>query len=200
MEINSHPWRLDLDWRWHQLALKLGCRLSIDPDAHSTEEIDLLRWGIAMARKGGVPRERVLSCIDLKEFIAHLAAPQAGEQTHPGRSSSVERGRRMSEADLKFGPLDGRCVHLCIDMQRVFAEPTAWQAPWLPAILPLVQEITARHRGGPSSPASLPPRPPGGTRTWKRYYERWAEMTIEKLGQEMLDLVPELRLFAFRRR
>ena len=33
VEINAHPWRLDLDWRWHQVALDFGCMMSINPDA-----------------------------------------------------------------------------------------------------------------------------------------------------------------------
>ncbi|MBV8913175.1 MAG: hypothetical protein JOZ05_09080 [Acetobacteraceae bacterium] len=65
VEINANPWRLDLDWRWHRRALELGCTMSINPDAHSTEEIDLVRWGVAMARKGAVPKSRVLNCLDL---------------------------------------------------------------------------------------------------------------------------------------
>src|SRR4051812_3211934 len=30
VEINSNPWRLDLDWRWYQRAIELGCMFSID--------------------------------------------------------------------------------------------------------------------------------------------------------------------------
>jgi histidinol phosphatase-like PHP family hydrolase len=51
VEINANPWRLDLDWRWHEMALKLGCLMSINPDAHSTRELDLTHWGVEMARK-----------------------------------------------------------------------------------------------------------------------------------------------------
>src|SRR5581483_3972133 len=40
VEINAHPWRLDLDWRWHQTALDFGCMMSINPDAHSIRELD----------------------------------------------------------------------------------------------------------------------------------------------------------------
>lgn len=57
VEINANPWRLDLDWRWHRQALKFGCMMSINPDAHSTSEIDLTHWGVEMARKGGVPKD-----------------------------------------------------------------------------------------------------------------------------------------------
>jgi DNA polymerase (family 10) len=72
VEINAHPWRLDIDWRWCERALKLGCLFSINPDAHSTEEIDNVRWGVLMARKGAVPRERVLNALSLAEFGAFL--------------------------------------------------------------------------------------------------------------------------------
>ena len=72
VEINANPWRLDLDWRWHQRALELGCMMSINPDAHSTAEIDLTHWGVTMARKGGVPADRVLNCLPLSDLVAHL--------------------------------------------------------------------------------------------------------------------------------
>jgi DNA polymerase (family X) len=69
IEINANPWRLDLDWHWHARALELGCMMSINPDAHSTAELDLTHWGVEMARKGGVPKERVLNCLE-REAIA----------------------------------------------------------------------------------------------------------------------------------
>jgi len=74
VEINANPWRLDLDWRWHRKALELGCMMSINPDAHSTDEIDLTHWGVEMARKGSVPKSRVLNCLSVDKFAAWLAA------------------------------------------------------------------------------------------------------------------------------
>jgi DNA polymerase (family 10) len=78
VEVNANPWRLDLDWRWHQKALELGCLMSINPDAHSIAEIDLTKWGVAMARKGGVPKERVLNCLPLESFHAHVEKRRKG--------------------------------------------------------------------------------------------------------------------------
>ncbi|GEP59888.1 DNA polymerase/3'-5' exonuclease PolX [Reyranella soli] len=72
IEINAHPWRLDMDWRWCERALALGCLFSINPDAHSTEEIDNIQWGVLTARKGAVPKERVLNAQSLSEFREHL--------------------------------------------------------------------------------------------------------------------------------
>jgi DNA polymerase (family 10) len=72
VEINAHPWRLDLDWRWHQAALDLGCMMSINPDAHSIRELDHMHWGVEMARKGGVPAERILNAMSLAQLQQHL--------------------------------------------------------------------------------------------------------------------------------
>ncbi|MDA9420947.1 DNA polymerase/3'-5' exonuclease PolX [Bradyrhizobium sp. CCBAU 53380] len=72
VEINAHPWRLDLDWRWHQTALEFGCMLSINPDAHSIPELDHMHWGVLMARKGGVPAHRVLNAMKLPEITRYF--------------------------------------------------------------------------------------------------------------------------------
>ena len=72
VEINAHPWRLDLDWRWHQAALEFGCMMSINPDAHSIRELDHMHWGVKMARKGGVPADRVLNAMTLSEITKYL--------------------------------------------------------------------------------------------------------------------------------
>jgi DNA polymerase (family 10) len=77
VEINANPWRLDLDWRWHELALKLGCLLSINPDAHSTRELDLIHWGVEIARKGGVPKDRVLNCLSGDGLASYLQKRRA---------------------------------------------------------------------------------------------------------------------------
>jgi len=74
VEINANPHRLDLDWRFHQRALELGCMLSINPDAHAIREIDLMKWGVLQARKGGLESKDVLNCLDLPAIAAFFAA------------------------------------------------------------------------------------------------------------------------------
>jgi DNA polymerase (family 10) len=72
VEINCNPHRLELDWRWHRRAIELGCSLCINPDAHSVRELDLVQWGIAIARKGGVERQSVLNAKSPAQLIKHL--------------------------------------------------------------------------------------------------------------------------------
>ncbi len=65
VEVNGNPWRLDLDWPWPRRGIELGCKFSINPDAHSTGEIaSSTRWGLAIARKSGMPANRVINTLD----------------------------------------------------------------------------------------------------------------------------------------
>lgn len=68
IEINAHPRRLDLDWRWIDYALEKGVLLSINPDAHSTEGFDDIYYGVMTAQKGGLTKENNLSSFPLTRF------------------------------------------------------------------------------------------------------------------------------------
>ena len=73
IEINAHPRRLDLDWSWLSYALEQGAMVSIDPDAHSMDGIDLVKYGVLASQKGGLTKERNLSSMNLMEFETFLA-------------------------------------------------------------------------------------------------------------------------------
>lgn len=60
VEINANPWRLDLDWRAALRARPKGLLTSINPDAHSTQGIDDIRFGLKTARKAAFPAKSVL--------------------------------------------------------------------------------------------------------------------------------------------
>lgn len=61
IEINANPWRLDLDWRYGNKARECGMLTSINPDAHSTDGIDHIKYGVRIARKGKYEKARVLN-------------------------------------------------------------------------------------------------------------------------------------------
>ncbi len=61
VEINAHPFRLDLDWRWVRRAVALGVPISIGPDAHEPAGLADVRWGLAIARKGWATAKDVLN-------------------------------------------------------------------------------------------------------------------------------------------
>jgi DNA polymerase (family X) len=77
IELNAHPRRLDMDWRWIDIALEKGALISIDPDAHSVEGYADCRYGVLAAQKGGLTANKNLSSFSLKEFEDHLAKRKA---------------------------------------------------------------------------------------------------------------------------
>lgn len=99
----------------------------------------------------------------------------------------------MSKEGLRHGALNGGCVHLCVDMQRLFAEETDWHTPWMERVLPVVQRIAEAKPDRTLFTRFIPANHPGeGEGTWRRYYEHWRSMTVEALGPEMLELAPPL--------
>ncbi|MGO4877522.1 helix-hairpin-helix domain-containing protein [Pedobacter psychrotolerans] len=72
IEINANPLRLDLDWRWHRYALEKGVLLSVNPDAHRTDGFHDTRYGILVARKGGLSADKCLNAFSLEEITAYF--------------------------------------------------------------------------------------------------------------------------------
>lgn len=68
IEINAHPRRLDMDWRWINYAMERGVLLSINPDAHFIEGFDDVKYGVLAAQKGGLTKENNLSSFSLAAF------------------------------------------------------------------------------------------------------------------------------------
>lgn len=68
MEINAHPYRLDLDWRWISAAVEKGLRLSINPDAHSIEGYRDMYYGVCVARKGMLTAANTFNALRLEEI------------------------------------------------------------------------------------------------------------------------------------
>src|SRR5437588_1922297 len=61
IEINAHPSRLDLDWRYVRRARDKGIKIPIDPDAYVISGLDDMRFGIGIARKGWLQASDVLN-------------------------------------------------------------------------------------------------------------------------------------------
>jgi DNA polymerase (family 10) len=69
VEINASPYRLDLDATWARCALDRGLRLVVNPDAHSVDGLDDVRWGVTVARRAGATAIDVINCGDLETFL-----------------------------------------------------------------------------------------------------------------------------------
>ncbi len=76
IELNAHPRRLDMDWKWIDVAIEKGVLISIDPDAHTIEEYDNIKYGVLAGQKGGLTKENNVSSFTLQEFEKFLLIQQ----------------------------------------------------------------------------------------------------------------------------
>jgi DNA polymerase (family 10) len=76
IEVNANPRRLDMTWEWVSYAMERGVLLSVNPDAHDVAEFDHCRYGVLVAQKGGLVKERNLSSFSLGEFERFVKTQQ----------------------------------------------------------------------------------------------------------------------------
>lgn len=72
LEINAHPERLDLTDIYVRRALQAGCRLSINTDAHEPDAFDMMKFGIAVARRGWAEKTGFINCLKTADLVDWL--------------------------------------------------------------------------------------------------------------------------------
>ncbi len=72
IEINAHPWRLDLDWRYVKYAIDKGVKISINPDAHEKNGYHDMYYGVCVGRKAGLTAKDTFNALSQKEVAAHF--------------------------------------------------------------------------------------------------------------------------------
>jgi DNA polymerase (family 10) len=77
LEINANPRRLDLDGTHARRAIEMGIKLTISTDAHSPEELALLHYGVATARRGWVTADSVANTWPLEDILAWVRGRSA---------------------------------------------------------------------------------------------------------------------------
>jgi nicotinamidase-related amidase len=99
-------------------------------------------------------------------------------------------------SSLRDEPLGPRAVHLCVDMQRLFEPGSDWGLDWMPNVVPRIAALCERKPDATVFTRFIPARRAGeGHGIWQRYYRKWASMTLEAIGPEMVELTPELARF-----
>ena len=73
IEVNANPHRLDLDWRFCQYAKSQGVKVSINPDAHATEGLGDVPFGVNIARKGSLGPRDVVNTLGPDQILPALS-------------------------------------------------------------------------------------------------------------------------------
>ena len=72
IEMNAHPWRLDMDWRHWKKAAAKGLLTSVNPDAHSVSGFRYVSAGINSCRKGWLTAESVFNTWSIDKVKDYL--------------------------------------------------------------------------------------------------------------------------------
>jgi DNA polymerase (family 10) len=72
IELNAHPYRLDIDWTWLPYAQRKGVLISINPDAHEKQGYHDMYFGALAAKKGGLLTTNTLNAMPLEVFEQFL--------------------------------------------------------------------------------------------------------------------------------
>jgi DNA polymerase (family 10) len=69
IELNANPARLDVSWKHINKIIEAGVFISINPDAHSIDDLENMRWGVLAAQKGGCPKDNILNTFNKDKLI-----------------------------------------------------------------------------------------------------------------------------------
>lgn len=72
IELNAHPYRLDIDWRWIPYCMEKGVKISINPDAHEKHGYHDMYYGVCVARKGMLTKEMCFNTLGREEMTQYF--------------------------------------------------------------------------------------------------------------------------------
>ena len=72
LEINSSPFRLDLNGFYIRRAKSAGVKMIINTDSHQKEQLNLMEYGIGQARRGWAERNDVINTLSVEELLKYF--------------------------------------------------------------------------------------------------------------------------------
>lgn len=78
IELNAHPYRLDIDWRWIPYCLEKGVMVSINPDAHEKQGYHDMYYGACVASKGMLTKDMCFNALNKEQMQAYFEKRKAG--------------------------------------------------------------------------------------------------------------------------
>jgi DNA polymerase (family 10) len=76
VELNAHPSRLDLHDRHLRRAKELGVKVAVSTDAHSAQDLDLMKYGVDQACRGWLEAGDILNAMPLDDFQSWMNRKQ----------------------------------------------------------------------------------------------------------------------------
>ncbi len=73
LEINAYPTRLDLISNLVRKAREYKLKFTIDTDSHAVDQMNLMQYGVDVARKGWLTRNDIINCLDYQDVIKWMS-------------------------------------------------------------------------------------------------------------------------------
>ena len=131
IELNANPYRLDLDWRWVHRATDAGVLISINPDAHATGELENVRWGVEVARKGADAASSAQQAGEAAESRVPAQALEAARRRAGGDHG--RRGAQSGDAPPGFSTSCSHCSRFSSpwkSISNVSSSPSCCSPSW----------------------------------------------------------------------
>lgn len=74
IELNAHPYRLDIDWRWIPYCIEKGVMISVNPDAHHKQGYHDMYYGTCVGRKGMLTKKSCFNAFNKEEIEKYFNA------------------------------------------------------------------------------------------------------------------------------
>ena len=85
MECNAYPDRLDLNDVHLRMAKERGVRITISTDAHATKNLEFMKYGVGMARRGWIEAKDVMNTLPYSEFLRALRPKPGSDRPRRAR-------------------------------------------------------------------------------------------------------------------
>jgi len=72
LEVNAQPYRLDLPGDLVKEAIQWGLKLCLNTDAHTVDQLDYMKYGVHIARRGGAEPKDIINTCNLDKFVETL--------------------------------------------------------------------------------------------------------------------------------
>ena len=80
LEINAFPDRLDLDDIWAFRAREMGATLCLSSDAHTVDQLSVMRYGVAVARRAWLEKKHVLNTLPVEKLLSWTRSRRQNRQ------------------------------------------------------------------------------------------------------------------------
>ena len=181
-EFHCAPRPAGLQARWRAAGVSFVSAHGNDPSREERARVPGPSRAISLGSAQGAPFAAHSAGLVGLQSATLFQEIQQEPRPRPAGWRSLLRIVMSKSNSLRYGPPGENAIHLCVDMQRMFAEATDWKMPWLERVLPISSRSRRRTPERTVCTRFIPPGSPARAPACGGIIRRWASMTIDQSG------------------